>query len=104
MFEDSESFEQAAIREAYEETGFKVKLVRKFAEYINLENRNVDSHDYEGKMLLGKYLREYSECESEWFKINSFPKEMAEVRKMMIQDCIKNSDKLIIRNSPRSIF
>lgn len=102
--EDGETPKECAIREAFEETGFKIKIRRKIAEYINPETKKVDSHVYAGKITSGKYCREYPECEGRWFNINLLPKDMVEVRKMMIQDCVVNKRKLIKRYSPSSIY
>ena len=102
--EKGETPKNCAIREAFEETGFKIKINRKVAEYINPKSKKVDSHVYEGKKISGTYQKEYPECEGKWFDVNLLPKEMVEVRKMMIQDCFKNKRKLIKRYSPSSIF
>ena len=96
--EKDETPKQCAIREAYEEAGFKIKIVRKVAEYINPKTKLIDSHIYEGRYLSGKYIREYSECEGKWFSVNNLPKNMVAIRKMMIKDCL-NNNKLITKNN-----
>jgi len=96
--EKDETPKQCAILEAHEETGFRIKIVRKVAEYINQKTKLVDSHIYEGKHLSGRYIKEYPECEGKWFSVNNLPKNMVAIRKMMIQDCL-NNNKLIRKNN-----
>ena len=96
--EDSESFEEAAIREAYEETGFKIKLVRKVAEYKSTKRQETTSHVYEGKYVSGEYKPEYSGCLGKWFDINKLPFRMTATRRMMIKDCITNNKDLLLKH------
>lgn len=93
--ESGETSEECAIREAYEETGFKVKVIRKVAVYSSSKSKTIDSHLYEGEYVSGKFKPEYQKCEGKWFSVNNLPKQMTTKRKMMISDCLKNSNKLI---------
>lgn len=97
--ENGETPEQCAIREVYEETGFKIKIVRKVAEYTNPKTKVVDSHIYEGRYLSGRYVREYPECEGKWFNINKLPTNIVAIRKMMIQDGLSKDGKLTRKDS-----
>lgn len=97
--EKKETPKQCAIREAYEETGFKIKIERKIAEYINPKTKSIDSHVYEGKVVSGTYKKEYPECEGRWFNVNNLPTNMVAIRKMMINDCLSNNKNLVIKNS-----
>jgi ADP-ribose pyrophosphatase YjhB (NUDIX family) len=93
--ESGETPEKCAIREAYEETGFKVKIIRKVAVYTNYKSKTVDSHLYEGEYISGEFKPEYKKCEGKWFNVNNLPKQMTAKRKIMIFDCLKNSKELI---------
>lgn len=93
--EDNETPEITAIREAYEETGFKVKILRKVAEYKNSKTNKIVSHVFEGRHISGTFLPEYNGCKGKWFDINNLPPQMTATRKMMIKDCLKNRSQLI---------
>lgn len=95
--ENGETPEQCAIREAYEETGFKIKIVKKIAEYAGPKTNAVDSYVFEGKVISGSYKKEYQGCEGKWFDINNLPKNMTHVRRMMISDLLNYDNKLIRR-------
>ncbi len=97
--ENNETPEKAAVREAYEETGFKVKLVRKVAEYKDQKSNITDSHVFEGSVLTGKYIKEYSTSKGKWFKINNLPLQMTAARRKMIKDCLASKNKIIKSNN-----
>lgn len=93
--EANETPETAAMREAYEETGFKIKIIRKVAEYTNPKTNKITSHVFEGKYISGTFIPEYNDCEGKWFNTNNLPRQMTATRKMMIKDCLANGSKLI---------
>lgn len=95
--EDKETSETAVIREAYEETGFRIKIIRKVAEYTNPKTNKISSHVFEGKYLSGTFKPEFKGCEGKWFKVNNLPPQMTATRRMMINDCLKKRSKLIYR-------
>jgi len=94
----NETPEETAIREAYEETGFKVKILRKVAEYRNSKSNKICSHVFEGEYISGVFNPEYKSCEGKWFDVNNLPLQMTATRKMMIRDCLQSNDKLIYRS------
>ncbi len=95
--EKNETPETTAIHEAYEETGFHIKIVRKVAEYTNSNSNKITSYVFEGKYISGTFKTEYARCEGKWFKINNLPPQMTATRKMMIKDCLENRSQLINR-------
>jgi ADP-ribose pyrophosphatase YjhB (NUDIX family) len=95
--ERTETPETTAIREAYEETGFKVKILRNVAEYSDPKKNKIVSHVFEGKYISGTYIPEYKGCEGKWFDVNNLPKQMTAMRRTMIEDCLNNRKDLIIR-------
>lgn len=90
--EKGETPEQCAIREAYEETGFKIKIIRKVAEYINPKSGHIESHVFEGRYISGKFKKEYPECQGGWYGVKKLPIKMMAVRKMMINDCLSDKE------------
>jgi ADP-ribose pyrophosphatase YjhB (NUDIX family) len=96
--ENYETPEITAIREAYEETGFKIKIVRKIAEYTNPNSNKITSYVFEGKYISGTFKSEYNVCQGKWFNINNLPPQMTATRKMMIKDCLINKGELIIKS------
>jgi ADP-ribose pyrophosphatase YjhB (NUDIX family) len=96
--ENNETPENTAIREAYEETGFRIKIVRKIAEYTNSNSNKITSYVFEGKYISGTFKPEYKECEGKWFKVNNLPPQMTATRKSMIIDCLLNKDELIMKS------
>ena len=95
--EDNETPEITAIREAYEETGFKVRILRKVAEYKNPKTNKITSHVFEGKYISGTLIPEYNGCKGKWFDVNNLPPQMTATRKTMIKDCLENRSQLINR-------
>lgn len=96
--EKGETSKECAIREAFEETGFKIKLIRKVAEYKSKNAHEITSHIYEGEYISGEYKPEYSGCDGKWFKFDKIPSKMTATRKMMINDCLKIDNNLITKN------
>lgn len=101
--EKGETPKQCAIREAYEETGFKIKIDRKVAEYTNPKTKSIDSHVYEGKVVSGTYKREYPECEGRWFKVDKLPSNMTAIRRLMITDALIDKN-ILIRSTSLPLF
>lgn len=93
--ENNETPENTAIREAYEETGFRIKIVRKVAEYTKSDSNKITSHVFEGNYISGTFIPEYNGCKGKWFDVNNLPLQMTSTRKMMIKDCLENANKLI---------
>lgn len=81
---------QAAIREAQEETGFKVKIIREVGVYSNLKHK---SYLYEGRVISGKFKPEFLGCKGKWFKVTSLPFSMLSRTKEKIFNCIQHKGK-----------
>ena len=93
--EQNEKPEKAAIREALEETGFKVKLLRKVAEYKIKNSTVTNSHLFLGEIISGTFKPEYKGCKGRWFNVQKLPLNMTESKRRMISDCLQNTNKLI---------
>lgn len=92
---DNETSEATAIRETYEETGFKIKILRKVAEYTDPKLNKISSHVFEGKYLSGSFKPEYKGCEGKWFDVYNLPLQMTATRKRMVKDCLQSTKQLI---------
>lgn len=95
--EDDETPETTAIREAYEETGFRIKIIKKVAEYTSPKTNKVTSHVFDGQYISGVFKPEYNDCEGKWFDVNNLPPQMTATRRMMIKDCLENRNQLTNR-------
>ena len=89
--EPGETPEEATLREAYEETGFTVKVVR----YVGLYRRktaNVEykSYLFEGRVVSGKFRPEFPGCRGKWFSVDRLPLSIMDRTKEKIFDCIKH--------------
>jgi 8-oxo-dGTP pyrophosphatase MutT (NUDIX family) len=71
--EKNETPEEAALREAYEETGFKTKIIKYCGTYQLTHNK---LHLYEGRIISGKFKPEFPGCKGKWFNVNQLPKDM----------------------------
>ena len=70
-------------REAFEETGFKIKIVRKVGVYENPESF---THLFEGRVVSGKFKPEFPGCKGRWFNINKLPRDITDKTKEKIID------------------
>lgn len=86
--EKGETPEKAALREAEEETGFKVKLTRK-------------TYFFEGRRTDGEFKPEFHGCKGEWFSINNLPVDLTFRTKQKILDAVNFSGKPFIKTITR---
>lgn len=87
--EENESPREAALREAKEETGFKVKITRKVGAYTrNQVNSLYTSYLFEGRVISGKFRPEFPGCKGRWFNVNKLPLSMTSRTSERIFDCI----------------
>lgn len=95
--ENGETFEEAAIKEVYEETGLKIRNPKVICVTNNLrtyikENKhyvsiNLFTNDYEGKLE----VKEADKCESwEWHSLTKIPKPHFDASEFAIHCFIKN--------------
>ncbi len=100
--EKGEPPKEAAIREAKEETGFKVKIVRKVGVYSRKQVNSVyKSHLFEGRVISGKFKPEFPGCEGKWFPVNKLPLSVISRTKERISDCIKHKSGYFKKKSKR---
>ena len=82
---------EAAIREAKEETGFEIKLLR-FVGLYKIINRKGSlirkSYLFEGRVLSGKFKPEFPRCLGRWFSIKCLPPDITHSQHQKIFDVI----------------
>ncbi len=105
--EKSESPTHAAIREAGEETGFKVKIVRKLGVY-NVCGGNGkkirDTYLFEGRKISGKFRPEFPGCKGQWFNIDRLPRDLTSRTIQKISDAIPCKGKPFVKQASLESF
>lgn len=88
--EPGEAPEETALREAFEETGFKIKIKR-FVGLYRREGGDVEHKSYlfEGRVVSGNFRPEFLGCKGKWFPVDKLPLSMTDRTKEKIFDCIK---------------
>jgi 8-oxo-dGTP pyrophosphatase MutT (NUDIX family) len=95
--EKNETPEEAALREAYEETGFKTKIIKYCGTYQLTHNK---LHLYEGRIISGKFKPEFPGCKGKWFKVNRLPKDMVTRTRREIIDAAHHQGKPFSKKGP----
>ncbi len=105
--EKGETPKSAVIREAEEESGFKVKLLREFGVYHVL-NKSGDlirkTYFFEGRKVSGEFKPEFPGCKGGWFNINDLPKDLTFRTKQKILDAVNFSGKPFVKTVKREPF
>lgn len=92
--ENTESFTECAIREAYEETGYHISIIHKVGTYNRPKCDDIQ-HVYFGKITSGKPLYSTDETKNlKWFDISKLPLNMVPNRRKQIKDFKSNSKNL----------
>ena len=97
--EKGETPKEAVLREANEETGFKVSLRNEIYEYNITNNKNEKRKDYLfiGKIISGEFVPEFQGCLGKWFNTNNLPLSMSKSCKIMINDAVKYKGTKVIK-------
>lgn len=88
--EDNESPEEAAIREAYEETGLTVRIVRKIGEYMPINKLTKLTYVFECSIISGKLQTGNETCDIDYFPIHQLPYPFLHVHHYWFNDALKN--------------
>lgn len=93
--EANESPEDAVLREAFEETGFSIELIRNVGMYKNIDIKTggIWNHAYlyEGRYLSGEFRPEFPSCEGKWFPVDALPDTAMPVTLTRIKDALENT-------------
>lgn len=104
--EKNENPKEAAIREAFEETGFKINIVRKVGVYEFVEprsDRHINySHLFEGRIVSGSFVPEFPGCRGQWFPLAKLPIDTTDSTKKRIYDAAYFSGKPFTKKWCRS--
>ncbi len=94
--EPGETPEKAAIRESFEETGFKTKVIKKVGvyEYIDPKTEKIINHSYlyEGRVISGTFKPEFPGCKGEWFDFQKLPKDVIDKTKQKIMAVVSSNN------------
>lgn len=90
-----ETPEDAAIREALEETGYRVKIVRKIAEYLPVNRMTQKTHYFECSILGGSPQNSRETKEVAFFPLHALPKLLPPFYREWIVDAVENRPELI---------
>ncbi len=104
--ENGETPLEAAKREAFEETGFKTKIVRKVGTYLTKKHDGLRrSHVFEARYISGKYKAEFPGNFGKWFSVEKLPFRITTVTRDKISGCLKNRQKPFLKKlSPNWIY
>ncbi len=105
--EKGEIPKDAAAREAEEESGFKVKLLREICVYHVL-NKSGDlirkTYFFEGRRISRDFKPEFPGCKGKWFNIDSLPKDLTFRTKQKILDAVNFSGEPFVKTVKREPF
>lgn len=85
---------KAALREAREETGFKVKLIRYVGKY---EYPGKNTYLFEGRYISGIYKPEFEGNIGKWFSVKHLPLDMTNSTRRKIVDAVSFKGKPFVR-------
>ena len=93
----NESFEEAVIREIWEETGLRAKIVRKSGHYFPINKLAKETHvfvcqEIEGTLSTGEETREIG-----YFPISNLPKNFFIVHHDWLEDALNNITKTVLK-------
>ena len=90
--EEDETAEEAACREAWEETGFSIELDRYVGEYSRPQLGSL-VHAYAGRVVGGDGTNySWESVDVQWFKLGQLPKRTLSFTKEIIEDACVASD------------
>lgn len=95
--DEGEQPENAIIREVLEETGLKVSIKRKIAEYFPVNNLTTLTHLYECSILEGEPTTGAETREIGFFDLNFPPKKFFLIHRDMLEDILVKDPNIIIK-------
>lgn len=95
--EPNETCEEAVVREVLEETGLKVKIDRKIAEYSPLNRLTMHTETFVCKKIEGILLTGSETCDLNFYPLSALPEPFFIVHAAWLKDALKNSSEIIQR-------
>jgi 8-oxo-dGTP pyrophosphatase MutT (NUDIX family) len=93
--DEGETPELAAVREASEETGLIVKIVRQVAEYSPVNRLTSQTYTYECGVVDGEISVGAETKEIQWFSLNNLPSSFFYVHHEWLEDALKDEPNVI---------
>lgn len=90
-----ETFEEAIIREVYEETGLIVKVYRKVAEYSPINRLAYPTYLFECAVIGGQISKSDETSDIGFFPINALPKSFFFLHQEWLRDALENKKEII---------
>ncbi len=90
-----ETPEQAAVREVLEETGYKVKIMRKVAEYLPVNKMTQPTHFFECKIVGGEPTESDETKEIAFFAIQKLPQVLPPFYCNWVEDALENHPQIL---------
>lgn len=102
--DEGETPEEAAVREAKEETGLEVEIVRKVANYRPANKLTRPTHFYECKALLGTPSKGPETREIDYFPLDALPKLLVPFYKTWIDDALLFSETTLSKTIEKTSY
>lgn len=101
--EKGKSPKEAVIRESFEETGFKVKVLCKLGVYkmVNPKTQKVvlTSHLFEGRVISGQFKPEFPGCKGAWFPVGKLPFDITFSTKTRIKTAVNFNGRKFLKKA-----
>lgn len=93
--DENESPEEGVVREIQEETGFRVQIVRKIADYFPVNKMTKRTHLFECSIIDGSSCSGEESKEVSFFSIQALPKRLPPPFSGWIMDALENREEII---------
>lgn len=91
--EEGETAEEAAAREAWEETGFDIAIDQYIGEYYRPQIHNATVHAFRGRVVGGDGSnRSWEALDVQWFPVHDLPKRTFTLARQVIDDALLDHD------------
>jgi len=102
--EPGETSEEATLREALEETGCKVGMIRKVAHYLPQNRLTKPTHFFECAILEGSPKKGPETKEIDFFPLDALPKKLVPFYKTWIDDALAFSQKIFTKKIQKTSY
>lgn len=86
--EQSETPEEAAVREVWEETGLSIRLEKKYAEYYPINCLAAHTHLFMGTVVSGELTDSAETTAAAFYPVSSLPKTLFFLHSLWIQEAL----------------